>query len=163
MGHVRDLPKGNGAIDIENNFKPTYEVSPEKKDVIAKVALMPVENLPFIHKRASIIRNILDAVATRLKAQDAATLTRLGYKTIPGKDTSYVPGENIKALCEELSANGIPEEEIWKCLSPNTEALNTIAHTVRGGSQKAAKEWVKLILGKHKIEQRGEPMIKDIE
>lgn len=34
MGHVRDLAKGNGAIDIENDFEPTYEVSPEKKDVI---------------------------------------------------------------------------------------------------------------------------------
>src|SRR5258706_146795 len=34
MGHVRDLPKGKGAIDIENGFEPTYEVSPEKKDVI---------------------------------------------------------------------------------------------------------------------------------
>lgn len=35
MGHVRDLPKGNGAIDIENNFEPTYEVSEDKKEVIA--------------------------------------------------------------------------------------------------------------------------------
>ena len=34
MGHVRDLPKGNGAIDVDNNYEPTYEVSPEKKDVI---------------------------------------------------------------------------------------------------------------------------------
>lgn len=34
MGHVRDLAKGNGAIDVENNFEPTYEVSPDKKDVI---------------------------------------------------------------------------------------------------------------------------------
>lgn len=30
-GHVRDLPKGNNAIDIENGFKPTYEVSKDKK------------------------------------------------------------------------------------------------------------------------------------
>jgi len=34
MGHVRDLPKGNQAIDIEHNYAPTYEVSPEKKDII---------------------------------------------------------------------------------------------------------------------------------
>jgi len=33
-GHVRDLPKGNGAIDVENNFNPTYEITPDKKDVI---------------------------------------------------------------------------------------------------------------------------------
>jgi DNA topoisomerase I len=37
MGHIRDLPKGGGAIDIENNFEPTYEVSPDKKDVIQKL------------------------------------------------------------------------------------------------------------------------------
>lgn len=33
-GHIRDLPKNNQAIDIENGFKPTYEISPDKKDVI---------------------------------------------------------------------------------------------------------------------------------
>lgn len=32
-GHVRDLPKKN-AIDIENGFKPTYEVTADKKEVI---------------------------------------------------------------------------------------------------------------------------------
>ena len=37
MGHIRDLPKGSGAIDIENNFEPTYEVSPDKKDIISKL------------------------------------------------------------------------------------------------------------------------------
>jgi len=33
-GHVRDLPKGDNAIDIKNNFTPTYEVSKDKKEVI---------------------------------------------------------------------------------------------------------------------------------
>jgi DNA topoisomerase I len=37
MGHVRDLPKGNGAIDVENKFLPTYEVSPDKKEIISKL------------------------------------------------------------------------------------------------------------------------------
>ncbi len=37
MGHIRDLRKGNGAIDIENDFEPTYEVSEEKKDVISNL------------------------------------------------------------------------------------------------------------------------------
>src|SRR5690606_32530445 len=37
MGHVRDLPKGGGAIDIENGYEPTYEVSPDKKDVIKQL------------------------------------------------------------------------------------------------------------------------------
>ncbi|MCE7054587.1 type I DNA topoisomerase [Algoriphagus sp. AGSA1] len=33
-GHVRDLPKGDKAIDIKNRFSPTYEVTPDKKEVI---------------------------------------------------------------------------------------------------------------------------------
>jgi DNA topoisomerase I len=37
MGHIRDLPKGGDAIDIENDFEPTYEISPDKKDVIHKL------------------------------------------------------------------------------------------------------------------------------
>ncbi|HIB76075.1 MAG TPA: DNA topoisomerase I, partial [Flavobacteriales bacterium] len=35
FGHIRDLPKGNKAIDIENNFTPKYEISDDKKKVIA--------------------------------------------------------------------------------------------------------------------------------
>ncbi|MEM1136550.1 MAG: type I DNA topoisomerase [Bacteroidota bacterium] len=36
-GHVRDLPKANGAIDIENGFKPEYVISPDKKQVISEL------------------------------------------------------------------------------------------------------------------------------
>ncbi len=37
MGHIRDLTKGNQAIDVENGYTPTYEVSPDKKDVIKQL------------------------------------------------------------------------------------------------------------------------------
>jgi DNA topoisomerase-1 len=36
-GHVRDLPKGGKAIDIEHGFTPTYEISEDKKDVVAEL------------------------------------------------------------------------------------------------------------------------------
>jgi len=36
-GHVRDLPKGNNAIDIENNFNPRYEVSEDKLQVVEEL------------------------------------------------------------------------------------------------------------------------------
>jgi DNA topoisomerase I len=36
-GHVRDLPKDNNAIDVKNGFKPTYEISKDKKDIIKKL------------------------------------------------------------------------------------------------------------------------------
>lgn len=34
-GHVRDLAKKGVAIDVENNFEPQYEISADKKNVIA--------------------------------------------------------------------------------------------------------------------------------
>ena len=39
IGHIRDLPnKGGGmAIDIENNFTPTYEVSEDKKKIVSSL------------------------------------------------------------------------------------------------------------------------------
>ncbi|MEJ7646761.1 MAG: type I DNA topoisomerase [Chryseolinea sp.] len=43
MGHIRDLPKGSGAIDVENNFEPTYEISPDKKDIISKLKKLSQE------------------------------------------------------------------------------------------------------------------------
>ncbi len=33
-GHIRDLDKGKKGIDIENDFNPSYVVSPEKQDVV---------------------------------------------------------------------------------------------------------------------------------
>ncbi|MCP4460621.1 MAG: type I DNA topoisomerase [Cytophagales bacterium] len=36
-GHVRDLPKGNDAIDVANKFAPTYEISKDKKDVVKEL------------------------------------------------------------------------------------------------------------------------------
>ena len=35
FGHIRDLPKKNLGIDIENNFSPNYEISKDKKKVVS--------------------------------------------------------------------------------------------------------------------------------
>lgn len=36
-GHVRDLRKKGLGVDVDNNFEPTYEVSPEKKKVVKEL------------------------------------------------------------------------------------------------------------------------------
>ena len=43
FGHVRDLAKKGVAIDIENDFKPNYEVSPDKKQVVAELKKLAKE------------------------------------------------------------------------------------------------------------------------
>lgn len=47
MGHIRDLEKGNNAIDKQNGFKPKYVVSPEKTRVVKdlKDAVKKVEEV----------------------------------------------------------------------------------------------------------------------
>ncbi|TAF67661.1 MAG: type I DNA topoisomerase [Cytophagales bacterium] len=39
-GHVRDLPKTNDAIDVDNNFTPTYIVPDDKKSVVNELKKM---------------------------------------------------------------------------------------------------------------------------
>ncbi len=42
-GHVRDLPKGDKAIDIDNGFNPTYEITKDKKEVVKKLKKLAKE------------------------------------------------------------------------------------------------------------------------
>jgi len=37
FGHIKDLPKNKLGIDIDNEFKPTYEIIPGKKKVVEKL------------------------------------------------------------------------------------------------------------------------------
>ena len=43
-GHVRDLPKGNASIDIANGFKPKYEITADKKQVVAELRKLVKES-----------------------------------------------------------------------------------------------------------------------
>lgn len=36
-GHIRDLAKGDKGIEVDNDFKPNYEVSPEKRKVVKEL------------------------------------------------------------------------------------------------------------------------------
>jgi DNA topoisomerase I len=43
FGHIRDLSKSDLAIDVENNFEPKYEVSPDKKEIIKELTKLSKE------------------------------------------------------------------------------------------------------------------------
>jgi DNA topoisomerase-1 len=43
MGHIRDLSRGDNAIDIKNGFKPKYEVDADKKELVKKLKKMAQE------------------------------------------------------------------------------------------------------------------------
>ena len=44
FGHIRDLDKGDNAIDIANGFKPNYIVSPDKTKVVAELKKLAKES-----------------------------------------------------------------------------------------------------------------------
>ena len=37
FGHIRDLPKKGLSIDKDKNFEPSYEISEDKKKVVAEL------------------------------------------------------------------------------------------------------------------------------
>ena len=43
FGHIRDLSKSDLAIDVENNYEPKYEVSPDKKEIIKELTKLAKE------------------------------------------------------------------------------------------------------------------------
>ncbi len=44
MGHIRDLPPKELGVDIENNFAPTYETSPDKQKTIKELKKLAKES-----------------------------------------------------------------------------------------------------------------------
>ncbi|MBC7426042.1 MAG: type I DNA topoisomerase [Bacteroidia bacterium] len=43
-GHIRDLDKGDSAIDVKNNFAPKYVVSPDKKNIVTELKKLAKES-----------------------------------------------------------------------------------------------------------------------
>ena len=37
FGHISDLPSKNIGIDVNDNFKPSYEISTDKKSIVKKL------------------------------------------------------------------------------------------------------------------------------
>jgi len=37
MGHIRDLPKGRFGVDVDHDFKPEYEIIPNRKGTVAEL------------------------------------------------------------------------------------------------------------------------------
>ena len=42
-GHVRNLPESTLGFDVNDNFKPTYVIIPEKKKVVNKLKISQIE------------------------------------------------------------------------------------------------------------------------
>lgn len=77
-GHVRDLAKGEGSIDVEHDFAPTYIVSPDKKKIIAELKKM-VKSVDEVWLASDEDREG-EAISWHLK--ETLGLDKKGYKRI---------------------------------------------------------------------------------
>ena len=72
IGHIQDLDKKTMSIDIENNFKPNYIISPDKKNVVKDLkdfaakckGVLP--SLFFILQLIVLGNTVTDAVINRI-------------------------------------------------------------------------------------------------
>ena len=49
MGHIRQLPKDSLGFNIDNNYEPTFEIMPDKVDIVKKIIILLTIN-KFVYK-----------------------------------------------------------------------------------------------------------------
>lgn len=122
MGHVADLAKGNGAIDKENDFAPTYVVSPEKKKVVSalKKAAKAMDNVWL----ATDEDREGEAIAWHLCRElglDVATTPRIVFREITKSAIDHAK-EHLRTIDMDLvnaqQARRVLDRLVWFELSP---------------------------------------------
>ena len=103
VGHVRDLPAKTMSVDIENDFKPAYEIMPGKKTII--------RNLKRLAKDAEVIY-----LATDPDREGEAISWHI-LEAITTKTTAK------RVIFHEITEQGI-EEAVKKPTSLNTDLVD---------------------------------------
>lgn len=93
FGHIRDLPKKGLNIDIEKGFKPTYEISADKKKVVAEL------------KKAAAGSEVWLASDEDREGEAIAWHLAYALKLDPGKTKRIVFHEITKPAIEEAIKN----------------------------------------------------------
>lgn len=133
-----------------------------KDEVKARVAMLTPADWAFIFKRSSIVKNILDAAVGNLKALDDATLASFGIRKGSGRTTSEVPGDHVFDACGKLVGLGLPESELWKCLSLNKTAVVALIMKEHGLKKGAAEAFYDSNLAEHISAKTSEAILREI-
>ncbi|HEV2403259.1 MAG TPA: type I DNA topoisomerase [Candidatus Saccharimonadales bacterium] len=93
FGHIRDLPKKGLNIDIEHDFRPTYEVNPDKRKVVSEL------------KKAAKDREVWLASDEDREGEAIAWHLTNALKLDPKKTKRIVFHEITKSAIEQAIAN----------------------------------------------------------
>lgn len=143
FGHIRDLPGKNISIDIENDFKPDYVISADKKKVVAE--------LKKLAKEASIVWLATDedregeAISWHLKEalglKDANTRRIVFHEITKGAitnaienprtiDNNLVDAQQARRVLDRLVGYEL-SPVLWKKVKPSLSAGRVQSVTVR--------------------------------
>jgi len=109
IGHIRDLVKKGLGVDTENNFEPTYEISPDKKAV--------VKELKDLAKKADVNaidqtgKTPLDYAVINKKNETADLLRIYGAKAAKELKKSEIAGHEEKAPEGNIDHNNVEKLE----------------------------------------------------
>ena len=94
MGHVRDLPSKGLNVDIENDFEPTYDITPGKKRT--------VNTLKAAANKCNELYLATDLIPSQLYAEDTESIrvNRVPIDQIPSLITSG-------SICDAKSIAGL--------------------------------------------------------
>ena len=130
-GHIRDLPKKDMSIDIENGFEPTYAVTDDKKKVVneLKAAVKKVDTVWLAadpdREGEAIAWHLCEALGL-----DVKTTPRIVYREVTKKgvtDAIKNPGLVDTNLVDAQQARRVLDRLVGYELSP------VLWHKIKGG------------------------------
>lgn len=115
------------------------EIAPKRAKVL--VADIPIEAVREAWGKRTAVKNIVEAMADRLRALPPEEKYRLGLKMNLGRKGDFI--KDVKGAFDALIAGGFTEEQLWSCLSFSKTDLVELIERVkmcRGGEADAFYE-----------------------
>lgn len=121
------------------------------------VRLAPLEVIREVWGKRTAVKNIMDAIAARLRALPKEEQYRLWLKLMPGKPINRVT--DMKAVFIAFRRAGYPANEIWQALRLNKEDAVTMIQRNINCRDAEAEATFNLIAGDYIETTRGEPIL----
>jgi DNA topoisomerase-1 len=142
-GHITELAKGSAGIDKKNNFKPTYNVSPEKKEVVKTLQSFKKGGYEFLlasdpdREGEAIAWHVAQTLELPVDSTKRITFTEITKKAVEGAlksprfiDMNLVNSQQARRVLDRLvgfDLSGL----LWKKVQPNLSAGRVQSVAVR--------------------------------
>ena len=142
-GHITELAKGSAGIDKKDNFKPTYTVSAEKKDVVKTLQTFKKNGYEFLlasdpdREGEAISWHVANTIDLPLNTTKRITFTEITKKAVEAAlknpraiDMNLVNSQQARRVLDRLvgfDLSGL----LWKKVQPNLSAGRVQSVAVR--------------------------------